>query len=156
MENINEIAESVVVATESIPENTPPPLTPKEQLDALMARRTGEFDVKINHADLKYLRNTIHQKVEWKGPNESYLVIIALLTIDNMLVEIDKTSLDKAQLKFSASTVESINYFLSKITGIGLDSAQRLFTVSMVFRPAMEAIRMLDQEIELLKSELKS
>lgn len=167
MENIETTtlgAEETLVAT---PEVTPVqdkamaepitvPLTPQEQLTQLINRRTGEFEVRINHADLKFLKNTINQKVEWKGPNEAYLVIMSVLTMDNTLQAMDPKEATPVKIKLPASTIESINFFLTKIGGKGIDSAQRVFSVSMMFRQSMEAIRKIDEEINLLKSELQT
>jgi hypothetical protein len=140
---------------EEVLDETQAPLTPEEQLNSLINRRMGSFPIKINHADLKFIKNTITQKVEWKGPNEAYLVIISLLSIDNALSELDPKELSPAQINMPSSTLESINFFLSRVTGKGLDSAQKLFSVSMMIRPAMESLKKLDEEIEHLKKELQ-
>jgi hypothetical protein len=140
---------------EEVLDETQAPLTPEEQLNSLINRRMESFPIKINHADLKFIKNTITQKVEWKGPNEAYLVIISLLSIDNALSELDPKELSPAQINMPSSTLESINFFLSRVTGKGLDSAQKLFSVSMMIRPAMESLKKLDEEIEHLKKELQ-
>ena len=131
------------------------PSTPEEQLNALINRRMGEFSVKISYADLKYIKNTIQQKVEWKGPNEAYLVIISLLTIDNALQAMDPKSLEAIQIHLPSSTIESINFFLNRISGKGLDSAQKLFSISMMLRQPIEALKKIDAEIEALRVELE-
>jgi hypothetical protein len=131
------------------------PATPEEQLNALINRRMGEFSVKISYPDLKYIKNTIQQKVEWKGPNEAYLVIISLLTIDNALQAMDPKSVEAIQIHLPSSTIESINFFLNRITGKGLDSAQKLFSISMMLRQPIEALKKLDNEIETLRAEVE-
>lgn len=159
MENtVNPMTETVDAATQAptTPEPTESaPATPQDQLNALIAKRMGSFDIKISQADLKYIKNSINQKIEWKGPNEAYLVIMSLLSIENTLAEMDPKNLSPIQIKLPAATIEAINYFLSKISGKGLDSAQKLFSISMMFRQTMEAIRKLDEEIEFLKNELQ-
>lgn len=151
-----EVLAPVSETVEQPTQEEPTPATPQEQLDALIRRRMGEFSVKINHADLKYVKNTIHQKIEWKGPNEAYLVIMAVLTIDNVLQEMDPKKTEQVQIALPSSTIESLNFFLTKVTGKGIDSAQKLFSISMMFRPAMEAIRKIDEEIKVLEAELKN
>jgi hypothetical protein len=140
---------------EEVLDETQAPLTPEEQLNSLINRRMGSFPIKINYADLKFIKNTITQKVEWKGPNEAYLVIISLLSIDNALSELDPKESAPAQINMPSSTLESINFFLSRVTGKGLDSAQKLFSVSMMIRPVMESLKKIDEEIEHLKAELQ-
>lgn len=129
--------------------------TPQEVLNSLLSRRTGEFEIKISHADLKYLKNSIAEKIEWKGPNEAYLTIISILSIENVIQSIDPATKEAIQIKLPASTIESINFFLNRIPGKGLNSAQRLFSLSMMFRPAMESLKRLDEEIEFLKNQIK-
>lgn len=153
MEQVNE--ETIDVVNETEPTN-PAPMTPEEQLTALAQRRTGVFPVKINYDSLKFLRNKLHQKVEWKGPNEAYLMIMSILTIDNALEGLDPKSSESTQVQLPASTIESVNYFLNRVTGTGLDSAQKLFSLSMMFRPAVEAMKKIDEEISTLEKELKN
>jgi len=128
------------------------PSTPQEQLNSLLSRRMGEFDVKITYSDLKYVRNLINQKIEWKGSNEAYIVIMAYLTLDKFLQDMDQKDSSSVLLKMPASTIESVNFFMNRVTGTGIDSAQRLFSISMIFRSSMEAIRKLDEEIEFMKN----
>ena len=126
--------------------------TSVDPITELINRRTGSFDVKINYQDLKYIKNSVNQKVEWKGPNEAYLVIMAVLTIDNILQDMDQKEMTPTLVKIPATTIESLNFFLGRMTGKGIESAQRLFSISMTFRQAMESIRKIDEELEALKS----
>ena len=152
MEETLNAAEPVELAVAA--EETQP--TQMDPLSELINRRMGEFDVKINHADLKYIKNSINSKIEWKGANEAYLVIMSILTIDNALEAMDPKKMEPTLIKLPASTIESINFFLSKITGKGIESAQRLFSISMMFRQPVEVLRKLDEEISILKKEVDS
>lgn len=152
-ETTSEVNETQVAQEESLIKE-PAALTPAEQLDALISRRNGEFDVKMSYADVKFIKNTVSQKVEWKGPNEAYLVIMTILTLDSVLEGMNIKETLPLKIKMPAATIESINFFLTKSTGKGLDSAQRLFSTAMQLRQAVEAIRILDEEIKTLKSQL--
>jgi hypothetical protein len=145
--NTTETAETVSTEVEM-----QEPQAPLDPLSELINRRMGEFDVRINHADLKYVKNSINSKVEWKGPNEAYLVIMSILTIDNALEALDPKKMEPTIIKLPASTIESINFFLNKITGKGIEPAQKLFSISMMFRQSMEALKKMDQQIEQLKN----
>jgi hypothetical protein len=145
------------VTTETTNEtSTQTTLTPEEQLNALINRRSGEFDVKIGYMDLKYVKNALNTKIEWKGANEAYLILISLLTIDNILSTLDPKSTESTLVKIPAATIESINFFLTKITGKGIESAQRLFSIAMMFRQPVETLKKIDTEIEVLKTELET
>jgi hypothetical protein len=145
------------VTAETTTENlTQTPLTTEEQLNALVNRRAGEFDIKIGYADLKYIKNSLNTKIEWKGPNEAYLILISSLTIDNILSTLDPKSTTATLVKIPAATIESINYFLTKITGKGVEPAQRLFSIAMMFRQTVESLKKIDEEISFLQTELES
>lgn len=147
--------EAAVEATTVSKEDTSPVTSPEDQLNALINRRMGEFEVKINYADLKYLKNTLNQKVEWKGPNEAYLTIISVLTLDNLLQSMDPKEVSPIKINMPASTIESVNFFLSRITGKGIEAAQRLFSLSMILRQPIAALKKIDEEIEALRKELQ-
>lgn len=157
----NTVVEETTVQTETLEpqaENPTPetPKTKKEILSDLLTSRTGLFDLKITYPDLKYLKNTMQSKVEWKGPNEAYLTIMTILTLSNALEEMNPKTMEPVVVKLPSSTFETLNYFLNKVSGTGLDSAQRLFSATMILRPTIEAIKKIDAEIETLKEELKT
>jgi hypothetical protein len=125
------------------------------ELDKAVQARMGHFAINISPADLKYVKNLLNNKIEWKGPNEAYLMLMALLSISSELRERDSSSNERVQVQLPSTTLESINFFLNRVTGKGEESAHRLFAVSMLLRPAMEEIKKLDELIEKLQSEEK-
>jgi hypothetical protein len=131
------------------------PLTLQEQLEELVKKRSGDFELLISYRDLKYIKNALTQKVECVGPNEAYLFILTQLAIDSSLEEMDPKS-EQARVKTSlpSTAIETINYFLSKVTGKGIDSAQKLFSAFMQIRPVMETMKKMDDSIKALKQEI--
>jgi hypothetical protein len=126
------------------------------ELDKAAQSRMGHFEVAISQSDLKYIKNLLNNKIEWKGPNEAYLMLMALLNISNELNEMGKSNPEeRKRIHLPSTTLESVNFFLSRVTGKGEESAHRLFAVSMLLRPAMEEIKKLDELIEKLQSEEK-
>ena len=125
------------------------------ELDKAIQARMGHFAINISPADLKYIKNLLNNKIEWKGPNEAYLMLMALLSISSELKERDSSANERVQVQLPSTTLESINFFLNRVTGKGEESAHRLFAVSMLLRPAMEEIKKLDELIEKLQSEEK-
>lgn len=151
---VEQVKTEETVSAETSPTEPEKPLTKEEQLNALINRRMGNFDLHITYHDLKYVRNSLNDKVEWSGPSEAYLLLIANLSITNTLGEMDQKNQSPVKVPFSSAVIESINYFFSKIKGKGMESAQKVFSVSMTLRPAMENIKRLDAEINQLKEEL--
>lgn len=125
------------------------------ELDKAVQARMGHFTINISPADLKYIKNLLNNKIEWKGPNEAYLMLMAVLSISAELKERDTTSVERTQIQLPSTTLESINFFLNRVTGKGEESAHKLFAISMLLRPAMEEIKKLDETIEKLQSEEK-
>ncbi|CAB4174297.1 hypothetical protein UFOVP972_32 [uncultured Caudovirales phage] len=125
------------------------------ELDAAIQARMGQFAITISPADLRYIKNLLNNKIEWKGPNEAYLMLMALLSINGELKERDSSSNERISIHLPSTTLESINFFLNRVTGKGEETAHRLFAVSMLLRPAMEEIKKLDELIEKLQSEEK-
>ena len=62
------------------------------ELDAAIQARMGQFAITISPADLRYIKNLLNNKIEWKGPNEAYLMLMALLSINGELKERDSSS----------------------------------------------------------------
>lgn len=119
----------------------------------LMAQRMGKFEVELSSIDATYLRN-IFNKAEYKGSREAYLLILAKAELSNTahyLKGLDPTKRHKVEL--TAATIESTNYFIEKKTGVGADSAQKLFSASMVLRQSIIKIQEIDKKLESLKKE---
>jgi hypothetical protein len=144
METNNEVLEQPVVE-----------LTLQEKLEQLINKRTGDFEIQISYKDLKYIKNTLVQKIEWTGSNEAYLLILTLLSIDSCLEEMDpKNEMVRVKTSLSSTSLETINYFFAKVTGKGIDSAQKLFAAAMQIRPALEAMKKLDEAILSLREDI--
>ena len=144
METNNEVLEQPVVE-----------LTLQEKLEQLINKRTGDFEIQISYKDLKYIKNTLVQKIEWTGSNEAYLLILTLLSIDSCLEEMDpKNETTMVKTSLSSTSLETINYFFYKVTGKGVDSAQKLFAAAMQIRPALEAMKKMDEAILSLREDI--
>lgn len=126
--------------------------TPETKLDLLIKERVGNFTLHISPADLKYVKNLLKNKIEWKGPNEAYLLLMSTISITSILTELDDRTTDRVTVNISLSTIEAINFFLNRVTGKGEESAHRIFAISMLIRPALEHIKSLDDLIAAEKA----
>jgi hypothetical protein len=130
-------------------------LTPQEQLNELIAERTGSFVIQTDYTDLKWVKNSL-EKAEFKGANEAYLVVTSAIALDQALSMLDAKSIDTVEVSLDATVIETINFFLNRHTGKGVESARRLFIAAMKFRKSMETISELDKQIEKLSSGINS
>jgi hypothetical protein len=76
-ETLNPTAEIEQISSES--ELKSEPQAELDPFQQLVDRRMGSFDVRINYADLKYIKNSLNSKIEWKGPNEAYLLVMSIV-----------------------------------------------------------------------------
>jgi len=130
------------------------PMTDAEMLEVLINLRTGNFNVTADLSELKYLKNSLNSRIEWKGPNEAYLAIISNLSLAQAISEVaPKTG--TVTVSLPSSVIESLNFFLTKVSGTGLDAAQKLFSAAMVLRQQIEEIKQLDEQIKLLQSKIE-
>ncbi len=150
--------QAVVENTIQNSDETGPDQSPEvelSELDKAVQARMGHFEINISPSDLKYIKNLLNNKIEWKGPNEAYLMLMSVLNLSSELKDRDTSSNERVKISLPSTTLESINFFLNRVTGKGEESAHRLFAVSMLLRPAMEEIKKLDELIEKLQSEEK-
>lgn len=148
-----EITEAVTVdTTTATTTDTVAETTPETKLDLLIKERVGNYTLHISPADLKYVKNLLKNKIEWKGPNEAYLLLMSTISITSILTELDDRSTDRVAVDISLSTIEAINFFLNRVTGKGEESAHRIFAISMLIRPALEHMKSLDDLITAEKA----
>lgn len=129
--------------------------SPEGQLKALEFKRMGEFKITATVDDIKYFKNMLN-KTPWTGSNEAYLVALSYASLDGLLASIDKKVKERLDVNLQAPVIEALNYFLSKMVGIGKDSANRCFSATMQLRQAVNAITVVQGEIEALRTEIKN
>jgi len=148
---INAIDDSVEEKTEeSVDEEN---LSPADRLAKLQLERMGNIKVMLSYEDASYLKNLL-DKVEFKGPQQAYLLIISKLEMTQIcetLKSLPKNS--RHNVEISAAAIESMSFFINSKTGKGIDSAQRLFSASMQLRPAISYINRIQDEIEAITKE---
>lgn len=128
-------------------------LAPEETLKSLQEKRMGTFKVDLSISDATYLRNLV-EKTKFKGPQQAYLILIAkseMTQVRDTLKDLDKN--ERHTVEITSATIESLSYFMNNMELSGTDSANKLFSTSMILRPAIGQINQIDQEIsELQKS----
>jgi hypothetical protein len=121
---------------------------PVESLEDLKKRRMGTFKIKAPIGELSYLKNMLN-KVEWKGPQQAYLLLIAKAELHSILAGLsEKNKNDEITVDVSSATIESLSFFMNNKTGVGTESAQLLFSASMILRQAMIEINKIDRMIQ--------
>lgn len=148
--------ETVDTVQEETQEEPQKELTPEEQAyQDLQTKRMGTFKVQLDPSSAIYLRNIL-DKSEYEGPQQAYLLVVAkseMSSIVNALKDNDKTK--RYEVDMTSACIESLGFFMNRLKGKGSDSAMKLFTASMLLRPAMGQINELDQKLAEARKNLE-
>lgn len=125
------------------------------ELQRLIARRTGFFNVKISEDDLKWVKNACNDKFKFEGPQEAFMVMNCYLGFSSALAKIASFRAEGAEvpslIPIQAAAVEAAAMMVSRYEGVGVQSAERLFRIAIALNgPAME-MKDLDDKINALK-----
>ena len=130
-------------------------LTPDQQVyEDLKVERMGKFKVGMSYEDARYYRNLL-DKATFKGPQQAYLLIVAkgeMSAVCDGLKEHDKGQ--RYEVDLTSACIESVGFFMNSFESKGGDSAMKLFSASMLLRPAMGLINELDAKLEEAKNKI--
>ena len=158
-----ELKEDVKDAVESEEENSEAnveineaeEVSPEERLEQLKNfRQTGSVSVEMTPKDFKFVYNTFRNKVEWRGPNEAYMLNILLMGLTSAKQQID-TKKDEAQrIQLSNSTIEIMSQFQHRVGGKDSKSAMNHMGLFGMINNCMAQIKQVEEEIAKLEDEL--
>lgn len=121
----------------------------------LISERMGKFGINLSIKDVVYFRNLLN-KSEFSGSREAYLLLVATAEITSVIDFLKNSKNENTvTIELTAATIESLNYFIEKKTGTGFDSAQKLFSASMILRQAVIKLRELDEKLQTIKKDQK-
>lgn len=130
-------------------ETVSPIQDPKAELEALIARRTGLFEIALDIEDLKWLKNQCNSKFTFKGPNDAFMLMNTYIGLSGAL-EHNKNK-DAVTSKLTAATIESLAMLINRYEGTGAVSAQRVFKTAVSLQAVIAQFRDLDAQIEALE-----
>lgn len=127
-------------------------------LDLLIERRTGMYKVKLDIADLKWIKNACNtNKFKFVGPNEAFMVMNCFMGASAAISKLEQAKLENAEsdgtVEMQAAAVEAAAILLNKYESSGLESAQRVFRIAIALNSAVMEMKQLDQIINQLKIE---
>lgn len=138
------------------------PLTEGEQsvdlseIDKLIDKRTGFFKLKLDLADLKWVKNQVASgKIPYKGPNEAFMVMNAYMGFAAAIVRKEIEAKNQMEsdgtVEMSAAAVEGAAILLNKYEGSGIESAQKVFRIAVALNDAIMEMKQLDQAIAIAR-----
>ena len=132
----------------------------KEQsaLDMLIARRTGFYPIKLDIADLKWIKNSCNSgKFSFVGPNEAFMLMNCFMGVSAAIARLEQEKAEKMEstgsVEMQAAAIEAAAILLNKYEGSGLESAQRVFRIAIALNGPVMEMKQLDQIINQLKIE---
>jgi hypothetical protein len=174
MENSQELATDVLVEETVMVEETSPEMEPTlesgdeptqsgdepvqemSELDMLINRRTGYFPVKLELADLKWIKNACNGgKFTFTGPNEAFMVMNCFLGFSSAIARLeqeqDENTESSGSVQIQASALEAAAILLNKFEGSSLESAQRVFRIAVALNTSVMEMKELDRIIQTIK-----
>lgn len=131
----------------------------KSPIDQLIDRRTGYFAIKMDLADLKWVRNACNSggKFSFTGPNEAFMLMNCYLGFSAAVARAEQEAKENSEtdgtIQIQASAVEAAAILINKYEGSGLDTAQRIFRIAMALNPAIMEMKELDKVINMFKNQ---
>jgi len=155
IDTVQQVEDANSAKSDEVIEETKTPLSPEQHAyEDLKVERIGKFKVGMAYEDARYYRNLI-DKSAYVGPQQAYLLIVAKAELSQLCDGLkDQEKGQRYEVELSSACIESIGFFMNKYEGKGEESAMRLFSASMLLRPAMGLINDLDAQLEITKTQL--
>jgi hypothetical protein len=122
----------------------------KTELEKMIARRTGFWQVKMEAADAKWIKNACQGKFEVTGPNEAFMLMNCFLGFSSAVAR-QEAEKQTDTIVVQAAAIEACAFFINRHTCSGLEAAQRLFRIAMNMNNVMMKLRSLDEQINMLR-----
>ncbi len=165
MENQNDLLTNELVmdeATSAIEEPqtememegpTQEPQPQMSDLDMLINKRTGFFQVNLDIKDLKWIKNSCNNGFNFTGPNEAFMLMNCYMGFSSAIsrLETEEASAESAGVQIQAAAVEAAAILINKFEGSSLESAQRIFRVAIALNSPVMEMKELDSIINQLK-----
>lgn len=128
----------------------------QSEVQKLINKRTGFWEIGLEEADVKWIRNHCNSKFEFTGPNEAFMLMNCYLGFASSLSrheEAVKNGLAPGPFVVQAGAIEACAMLINRFEGSGLDSAQRIFRIAIALNGPISEMKKLDDQISALKAE---
>lgn len=148
-----EAEDEIVPETEMVDVQMPPidPLPEMTELDRLIHRRTGYWKVKMELADLKWVKNACQGKLNFTGPNEAFMLMNCYLGFSGAVARMEQEKDQTLPVDLQASAIEACALLINKYSGSGIESAQRIFRIAIALNDVVMEMKNLDSVIQQLR-----
>lgn len=147
------VLENPNVAEET--QNTEPQATEMSELDKLVNKRTGFWEIGLDEADVKWIRNQCNSKFSFTGPNEAFMLMNCYLGFASAIARMEQAAKEGTAVErpiIQAAAIEACAMLINRFDGSGLESAQRIFRIAIALNGPITEMKNLDRQIEMLKA----
>jgi hypothetical protein len=133
--------------------------TPKKEfnlVEELTNRRTGFWELALDEADIKWIKNQCNSKFSFVGPNEAFMLMNCYLGFTAALSRHEqavKAGIEPGPFSIQAIALEACALMINRFEGSGMESAQRIFRIAVALNGPISEMKKLDEHIEMAKSE---
>jgi hypothetical protein len=129
--------------------------TEMSEIDKLINKRTGFWEIGLEEADVKWIRNQCNSKFSFTGPNEAFMLMNCYLGFASAIARMEQSAKDGAPAErpiVQAAAIEACAMMVNRFDGTGLESAQRIFRIAIALNGPISEMKNLDKQIEQLKA----
>ena len=154
----SEVDASLEESIENMVHQPTEPTEEMSEIDKLIARRTGFFPIKLEMADLKWIKNACNSnKFAFVGPNEAFMLMNCFMGFSAAVARLEQESKSQSEsdgtVQVQAAAIEAAAILLNKYESSGLETAQRVFRIAIALNSAVMEMKQLDQIINMVKAE---
>jgi hypothetical protein len=129
------------------------------EVDKLINKRTGFWEIGLEEADVKWIRNHCNSKFSFTGPNEAFMLMNCYLGFASSLgrhEEAVKNGINPGPFVVQAGALEACAMLINRFEGSGLESAQRIFRIAIALNGPISEMKKLDDQISVLRAEAQT
>lgn len=130
--------------------------TEMSEVDKLISRRTGFWEIGLDEADVKWIRNQCNSKFSFTGPNEAFMLMNCYLGFASAIARMEQAAKEGSPAEkpvVQAAALEACAMLINRFEGSGLESAQRIFRIAIALNGPITEMKNLDRQIEQLKTQ---
>jgi hypothetical protein len=131
------------------------PIQGISEVEHLTNKRTGFWEISLEEADVRWIKNQCNSKFNFVGPNEAFMLMNCYLGFASALARHEQaTKAGQAPGPFliQAVALEACALMLNRFEGSGMESAQRVFRIAVALNGPISEMKDLDERIAELKA----
>lgn len=125
------------------------------EVEKLTNKRTGFWELPLEEADMRWVKNQCNSKFSFVGPNEAFMLMNCYLGFSAALArheQVVKAGGQPGPFVVQAIALEACALMINRFEGSGIESAQRTFRIAVALNNPISEMKKLDEQIESLKN----